>query len=196
VCANPTNLTSTCFDPTCNLQRRAERFDSSRQLDLFADLNLGRSDDEDENGDVEPVREGLAQFASLLPPTPSGTSTFPKPVHPVPQEPRSIPDSIPTEFSYSKRKGKNKRKGKACNRGDHKAQLSKPNNKWADQCMYAELLEMTEDTEMSDFDASQGNDGIPTDLESGWVAVTPVPAGKRCLAITHAPSGVAGLGTH
>lgn len=57
--------------------------------------------------------------------------------------------------------------------------------------MYAELLEMSEGAEMGHFGAS---DGIPTDLETGWVAVTPVPVGKRCLAITHAPSGIAGLG--
>lgn len=59
--------------------------------------------------------------------------------------------------------------------------------------MYAELLEMTEDTVMSEFGHSQSGDGIPTDIESAWVAVTPVPRGKRCLAITHAPSGIAGL---
>lgn len=39
-----------------------------------------------------------------------------------------------------------------------------------------------------------GPDGIPDDIETGWVAVTPVPAGKRCLAITHAASGIAGIG--
>ena len=57
-----------------------------------------------------------------------------------------------------------------------------------------ELLEMTEDTEMSEWGTGQRDDGIPSDIESGWVAVTPVPAGKRCLAITHAPSGITGLG--
>ena len=60
--------------------------------------------------------------------------------------------------------------------------------------MYAELLEMTEDTNMRDFDDGVDVDGLPPDLETAWVAVTPVPLGKRCLAITHAPSGIAGLG--
>ena len=46
---------------------------------------------------------------------------------------------------------------------------------------------------MSDLDVTS-SDGIPADLETGWVAVTPVPVGKRCLAITHAPSGIAGIG--
>lgn len=59
--------------------------------------------------------------------------------------------------------------------------------------MYAELLEMNEDLEMSEFDTGSG-DGIPDDIESGWIAVTPIPAGKRCLAITHAASGLAGVG--
>jgi len=53
--------------------------------------------------------------------------------------------------------------------------------------MYAELLEMDEE-----FDLVKG-DGIPDDIESGWVAVAPVPVGKRCLAITHAASGIAGI---
>lgn len=53
--------------------------------------------------------------------------------------------------------------------------------------MYAELLEMNEE-----FDLVKG-DGIPDDIESGWVAVAPVPKGKRCLAITHAASGIAGI---
>ena len=60
--------------------------------------------------------------------------------------------------------------------------------------MYAELLEMT-DTQMGDFAGNQHDDGIPADIETAWVAVAPVPLGKRCLAITHAPSGIAGLGT-
>lgn len=59
--------------------------------------------------------------------------------------------------------------------------------------MYAELLEMTEDTHMAGFDI-YASDGVPQDIDLGWVAVAPVPVGKRCLAITHAPSGIAGVG--
>ena len=60
------------------LQRRAERFDSSRQLDFFADLTLGPSDDEDADGEpAEPVREGIAQFASLLPAAPAAGPAAP-----------------------------------------------------------------------------------------------------------------------
>ena len=54
--------------------------------------------------------------------------------------------------------------------------------------MYAELLEMNES-----FDLAR-SDGVPEDIESGWVAVSPVPVGKRCLAITHAAAGIAGIG--
>jgi snurportin-1 len=63
-------------------------------------------------------------------------------------------------------------------------------NKWADRCMYAELLEMTQDDPWS----VGREDGLPDDLESGWVAVAPVPVGKRCLAVTHQSSGLSGIG--
>lgn len=45
--------------------------------------------------------------------------------------------------------------------------------------MYAELLEMNVDEAWGDLD------GLPDDLETGWVAVAPVPVGKRCLAVAH-----------
>lgn len=63
----------------------------------------------------------------------------------------------------------------------------KPINKWADKCMYAELLEMSNE------DAWTTNDGLPHDLLTGWVAVAPVPVGKRCLAICYQSSGATGL---
>lgn len=66
-------------------------------------------------------------------------------------------------------------------------------NKWADKCMYAELLEMNESFDGADVNIDR--DGIPEDIETGWVAVTPIPVGKRCLAITHQASGIAGVGT-
>ena len=73
--------------------------------------------------------------------------------------------------------------------GKSKGKHPKP-SKWADKCMYAELLEMKEG-----FDASgRVDDGIPDDIETGWVAVTPIPVGKRCLAVTHQASGIAGIG--
>lgn len=56
--------------------------------------------------------------------------------------------------------------------------------------MYAELLEMSEDDPWSDVD------GLPDNLETGWVAVGPVPVGKRCLAVTHQSSGIAGVGDY
>ncbi|KAG8689195.1 hypothetical protein FRC11_003845 [Ceratobasidium sp. 423] len=53
--------------------------------------------------------------------------------------------------------------------------------KWADKCMYAELLEMHDSDHPWD-------DGIPKDLEREWVALAPVPKGKRCIAVSFAPS--------
>ncbi len=67
--------------------------------------------------------------------------------------------------------------------------------KRANNLKYAELLEMI-DPCVSPFDSGSqvlGN-GFPTDLETGWVAVGPVPVGKRCLAATYQSSGVAGVG--
>lgn len=48
--------------------------------------------------------------------------------------------------------------------------------------MYAELLEMVSDS--SGVWDGAAADGLPADLESGWVALAPVPKGKRCLAVT------------
>jgi snurportin-1 len=92
--------------------------------------------------------------------------------------------SVVPESPKESKKSKNKRKNK-----------SKP-NKWADRCMYAELLEMaTDDPWSSSVDTPNApNDGLPSDLESGWVAVGPVPVGKRCLAVTHQSSGISGNG--
>lgn len=73
-----------------------------------------------------------------------------------------------------------------------RAKTEKP-NKWADRCMYAELLEMKDDDVWPIHDGVV--DGLPEDLESGWVAVAPVPLGKRCLAVTHQSSGIVGVGT-
>ena len=186
-------------------QRRAERFDSTRQLDFFADLNLGPSDEEPDEV-VEPVREGIAQYASMLsnPSPAASTSSRAHVASPSrtshtttdAMEISGVVDGLPASFGNGKRKPKNKRKNKGQAGKQTQAHTQAPPkkpSKWADKCMYAELLEMTEDLEMSDFD-TESNDGIPDDLEGGWVAVTPVPSGKRCLAITHSAAGIAGVG--
>ncbi|KAJ6576349.1 hypothetical protein B0H10DRAFT_2168474 [Mycena sp. CBHHK59/15] len=119
-------------------RKRAQKVDSARQLDLFADLNLGESDDEDA--------------------TRHGNSDVPK---------------------HRKKKARKQKSKKETQAGS---------SKWADQCMYAELLEMSADDPWS-----AGADGLPEDLETGWVAVAPVPVGKRCLAVTDQSLGVPGL---
>ncbi len=145
---------------------------------------------------------------------PSPPTAFPVPEHDInavslgsPILPDLVAEPIPAESADlptsfgGKKKGRSKRKPKTLHHtqkssAQSPSQSKKP-NKWADKCMYAELLEMTEDLEMVEFDGAGGTtngDGIPQDLETAWVAVTPVPIGKRCLAITHAPSGIAGAG--
>ncbi|OSD07812.1 hypothetical protein PYCCODRAFT_352329 [Trametes coccinea BRFM310] len=180
-------------------RRRAERIDSTRQLDFFADMTLGPSDDEADDADDaqterQIVREGISHFASMLPSsTPSttdSTSASQLPQAPFPHnepENEAIPD-VHMKAQPTKR-SKNKRKGKARAGDPAKGKKHVKPSKWADKCMYAELLEMSEG-----FDASGDlRDGIPDDIETGWVAVTPVPVGKRCLAVTHQTSGIAGV---
>jgi snurportin-1 len=94
----------------------------------------------------------------------------------------SPPVNLQTPQKDTKKKTKRKNKKR-----------SSKTSKWADKCMYAELLEMSADAPWCSPDGTV-NDGLPNDLESAWVAVAPVPVGKRCLAITHQSSGVAGVG--
>ena len=101
----------------------------------------------------------------------------------------SQPEKLRTKGG--KRKGKKRASDAAGNsQGTHGSNPRKgpvKPNKWADKCMYAELLEM-DDT----FGAPA--DGVPDAIESAFVAVTPVPVGKRCLAVTHQTCGIAGIG--
>lgn len=118
------------------------------------------------------MREGVGSFASMVGPSTSPTGT-----------PHARGLLQPTDTGKNKKKNKKKR-GKTD--GGSKA------TKWADKCMYAELLEMRGDDAWHE---ASGGDGLPEDLESGWVAVAPVPVGKRCVAVTNQSSGVVGIGT-
>ncbi len=126
--------------------------------------------DEDEDEDE--------QLAAMAPST--GVASF----VPAMKEQQNM---MPVQVGTVKKKSKKKKRGGG--RG-----VKKP-SKWADKCMYAELLEMV-DPCVSPFDSGDQTpgDGLPTDLETGWVAVGPVPVGKRCLAVTYQSSGVAGVG--
>ncbi|KZV68336.1 hypothetical protein PENSPDRAFT_687312 [Peniophora sp. CONT] len=147
-------------------RRRAERIESERHIDLFADLKLGNSDDEDENGEPEILQEGIGHLASMVQPASEASGSADAVVQP--------------EDKKKRRKKKKKRI-----------------SPWADQVMYAELLEMTGDASRREVGSLgediEVDDGLPTDLESAWVAVAPVPAGKRCLAICHQGSGAVGV---
>jgi len=136
---------------------------------LFASLSLGPSDDEDdESQDVEPgSSKEVAPFVSLLKSADHHVAT-----------------GVVDLAEVGKRKGKRRKRKEG----------SKP-NKWADKCMYAELLEMTEDYDgQSPWLASDAGiaHGLPADLEGGFVAVAPVPVGKRCLVVTHQSCGLLG----
>ena len=115
----------------------------------------------------------------VTPPTESSTETHAKaPVQAAGAEPSSAPGQT--------QKKKNKKKKPS----------SKKASKWADRCMYAELLEMKDNpTWAPSPNDDEDADGLPADLQSAWVAVSPVPAGKRCLAVCHQGSGTIGTGT-
>ncbi|GBE87583.1 hypothetical protein SCP_1102600 [Sparassis crispa] len=183
-------------------RRRAQRVDATRQLDFFADMNLGPSDDEvDEDGALdgpEVLRSGVASFTSMLPSdstvlTANDAGAVTK-EHTFSSESAISPLQASNVQTTGKKRGKNKRKAKArhsntaAGSGSNKARITKP-SRWADKCMYAELLEMVEGFDQ----ATLGHDGIPEDIETSWVAVTPVPVGKRCLAVTHQAAGIAGV---
>ena len=158
---------------------------------------MGGSDDEDDAEDDELLAlssASVAPYASMLAGDdddanmPNAISSFEKVVF-SPVGPQEQP--FPTSLAVSEKKKNKKRKL-------NKRRTNKP-SKWADKCMYAELLEMVS----NDMWWSQGglvgdeehyNNGLPKDLETAWVALAPVPAGKRCLAVTHQSSGVAGIG--
>ena len=119
----------------------------------------------------------VAPYVSMLDPgiTPNAISSFQHVTFPPPVDPQTLQKETKT-----KTKKKNKKR-------------SSKTSKWADKCMYAELLEMSADAPWCSPDGTV-NDGLPNDLESAWVAVAPVPVGKRCLAVTHRSSGVAEVG--
>lgn len=89
---------------------------------------------------------------------------------------------------------------------------SKQTPRFANVPMFAELLELREDDsevwdvspEIAMTQSNFDHDGrtarveqlehrrryLPADLESGWVALAPIPAGKRCLAVSHQHHGM------
>ncbi|KAF8962350.1 hypothetical protein BDZ97DRAFT_1825769 [Flammula alnicola] len=241
-------------------RRRAQKIDSSRQLDLFAELSLAEPSD-DEGGDEEEVDDSatsnkpglaaasVAAYASLLQATNSdfapGVATvsssasdaytrqhvslsakdasggvggsesfassstshfsyqqsydsYPPASTSDPTSAATAPlgDSLADSKKPRKRGGKNSHKRRAEANKASTSSRYKGGSKWADKCMYAELLEMRGDevwAERMDHDDDHDHDGLPRDLEHGWVAVAPVPVGKRCLAVTQQSAGVAGV---
>ncbi|KAG6860473.1 hypothetical protein C0995_010764 [Termitomyces sp. Mi166 len=160
-------------------RRRAQRFESTRNLDSFADLTLGLSDHEDDAEDEDatplPCPGSVAQYASMLsrPVDPTSIATH---VQTLPIFSHSETNELPSSEANGNLHSLPPKKTKKKRRGKHKT------NRWADRCMYAELLELA--TDPSEAWGSSGADGLPADLESEWVVLAPVPQGKRCLAVT------------
>jgi len=81
---------------------------------------------------------------------------------------------------------------------------AKAQSRFANVPMFAELLELRDD-DIEQWSVSQESiisqasfpeaahehrrRVLPADLETGWVALAPIPAGKRCLAVSHQRQG-------
>ncbi|KDQ06332.1 hypothetical protein BOTBODRAFT_39672 [Botryobasidium botryosum FD-172 SS1] len=173
------------------------------------------SDDDGENEEGPTVvREGISAFVSLLPsPTP-------------PSIPTSVPvaassDLIPAAFGSTSRAHRNKSKSKSKAKkltgdgtsGNRTSARSKnkpstgrtpsklkPPSRYANRCMYAELLEFLAPPDAMAMHGDGGGDtiadGLPEDLDSGWVALAPVPLGKRCLAVSYGSDHTANTHLH
>lgn len=108
----------------------------------------------------------------------------------------------PAVRSKKKRKAKRKQKSQPSLAAAELSQSSttpktpgQRRNQWADRCMYAELLELNPGPASNP--QIDVEDGLPDDLDTGaWIAISGVPVGKRCLAVTYASSGIAGTGTN
>ena len=207
-------------------KRRERRYDSARQLDILSDLNLGPTDDEDDDNLDPPqiIHEGVSQFASLLssePPYPSTISDRPplfssqaenvfgvipegdaltqQPVHQTDNAEQAPPQPSSTQVR-KKKKSKRKQKPQSSSAPTESTEnptipktSGKKKNHWADRCMYAELLELNPGPALNP--QIDVEDGLPDDLDTGaWVAISGVPVGKRCLAVTYASSGITGTG--
>ncbi|KAG9033531.1 hypothetical protein FRB95_014710 [Tulasnella sp. JGI-2019a] len=188
-------------------RKRAERIESSRNIDLFQNLSIGSSlptviensrsnpdenDDDDDNG-PRIAHQGLAQFASMLP---ASSSEMPQ---------QSMPEELQLPTSFV---GRNKRKKSSRSKGKNKMRDSSQElsmsidinddnshsqryGALANAIMYAELLEMFP---MASDPFYQIPDTLPSDILTGWVALSPIPTGKRCLAVSYQATQSTGKG--
>lgn len=126
---------------------------------------------------------GVAQFVSML--------------HPGDADPP--PDSRSPSPYMDQDDGGGNGANKSKSKKKKKSKSKKKPSKWANKCMYAELLEMREDplwTGSFESGGARQNDGLPDDLETAWVGLAPIPVGKRCLAVTMQSAGVSGIGIY
>ncbi|KAF8755485.1 snRNA import innucleus [Rhizoctonia solani] len=147
-------------------KNRALRIDAARNIDLFAGLSLSEPNADGNDSSSEDESNAL----------PHSAKTQTHHLHPVSTDHPILLLHHPPNYKYPKYKttGSNV-KSKSKRSKQRKA------TKWADKCMYAELLEMRD----SDH---PWEDGLPKDLEREWVALAPIPKGKRCIAVSFAPS--------
>lgn len=120
----------------------------------------------DSDDDPAAMQEGISDYVPFLAPAPAPAATIP----------------IPGTSKDKRRKKKKKQQQQ------HQPK-PKPNSKYANQCMYAELLELHEEPQWTvdsngELVEDPEMDGLPSGLETQWVALAPIPAGKRCIAVS------------
>ncbi|RXW17648.1 hypothetical protein EST38_g8201 [Candolleomyces aberdarensis] len=153
-------------------RRRAQQIESNRQFDLFANLSINDDSDSDEpaeDGDTHVAASGaVGPYVALLKERTADNDMEAESMQSPgpPDQAPGISEVLDVPSAHTEKKRSKKRNKK-------KSKNNKP-SKWADQCMYAELLEMAFD-------------------DPYWSAnVAPVPVGKRCLVVTHQAAGRGG----
>jgi snurportin-1 len=152
-------------------------------LDVFASLNLNDDSDDDDIAEEDAPNAAPSAVGPYVSMLKASVASADNPLNDTDIHDDGVEDvpsgSVPSDVAPGKRKRRKK--------GKKKSNYNKP-SKWADQCMYAELLEMTADDNLWESD----HDTLPRDLETSWVAVAPIPVGKRCLVVTHQSPGLGG----
>lgn len=184
-------------------------------------LGQGDDDDDEGDGDEQPevLHEGLGSFVSMLQPLSSSnpTSADARPISPGDDKGKGRRGGKKKKNKNTWNTNTNASASTSTSTSNAYAGKAKPHSRFANVPMFAELLELRDDdldtwdvspeivmTQMNSNGVQSGTGGeayaehvehrrryLPADLETGWVALAPIPTGKRCLAVSHQHQGTA-----